>query len=103
MAQIYESAPDTYRLSIYVPEFDLVRDAVSRLIDPASLRWISWSHFEVDECGALNECLSARSRAWVDRDAVGCYRLQPNDGDRPQAHGTTASAITQRMKLLRYP
>jgi flavorubredoxin len=36
---------------------------VATLIDPASLRWISWSHFEVDECGALNEWLAAAPNA----------------------------------------
>ena len=83
-AHIDEIAPDLYRISLYVPAFDLqfnhflvrddepllfhtgmrgmfpaVREAVATLIDPASLRWISWSHFEVDECGALNEWLAA--------------------------------------------
>jgi hypothetical protein len=29
--------------------FPAVREAVASLIDPASLRWISWSHFEVDD------------------------------------------------------
>jgi flavorubredoxin len=43
--------------------FPEVRDAVARVIDPASLRWISWSHFEVDECGALNEWLAAAPNA----------------------------------------
>ena len=32
--------------------------AVATVIDPAQLRWIRWSHFEVDECGALNEWLA---------------------------------------------
>jgi flavorubredoxin len=82
-ARIDEVASDVYRISLYVPDFDLqfnhflvkddepllfhtgrrgmfpmVRDAVSTLIDPTDIRWISWSHFEVDECGALNEWLS---------------------------------------------
>jgi AcrR family transcriptional regulator len=39
--------------------FPEVRDAVARPIDPADLRWISRSHFEVDECGAPNEWLAA--------------------------------------------
>ena len=81
--RIDEVATDLFRISLYVPEFDLqfnhflvrdeesllfhtgfrnmfpaVRDAVARVIDPASLRWIGWSHFEVDECGALNEWLA---------------------------------------------
>jgi flavorubredoxin len=87
-ARIDEIAPDLYRICLYVPAFDLqfnhflvrddepllfhtgmrgmfpaVREAVATLIDPASLRWISWSHFEVDECGALNEWLAAAPNA----------------------------------------
>jgi flavorubredoxin len=83
VAHIAEIAPDLYRIALFIPELNmqfnhfLVRDeepllfhtgmrrtfpalyeAVSRLIDPATLRWISWSHFEVDECGALNEWLA---------------------------------------------
>ncbi len=87
-ARIDEVAPDLFRISVYAPAFDLqfnhflvrddapllfhtgmrgmfpiVRDAVARLIDPDSLRWISWSHFEVDECGALNEWLAEAPHA----------------------------------------
>ena len=87
-ARIDEIATDLYRICLYVPAFDLqfnhflvrddepllfhtgmrgmfpaVREAVATLIDPAELRWISWSHFEVDECGALNEWLAAAPRA----------------------------------------
>jgi flavorubredoxin len=43
--------------------FPAVREAVATLIDPADLRWISWSHFEVDECGALNEWLAIAPKA----------------------------------------
>ncbi len=35
--------------------FSNVRDAVATLIDPAKVRWIGFSHFEADECGALGE------------------------------------------------
>jgi flavorubredoxin len=87
-ARIDEVATDLYRISLYVPQFDLqfnhflirddepllfhtgmrgmfpeVREAVASLMDPATLRWISWSHFEVDECGALNEWLSIAPKA----------------------------------------
>jgi flavorubredoxin len=79
---VNEIATDVYRISLFVPEFNLqfnhflvkdeepllyhtgmrrmfpeIREAVARLINPADLRWISFSHFEVDECGALNEWL----------------------------------------------
>lgn len=87
-ARIDEVATDLYRISLYVPQFDLqfnhflirdeepllfhtgmrgmfpaVREAVAKVMDPAALRWISWSHFEVDECGALNEWLSVAPKA----------------------------------------
>ena len=88
MTRIDEVGPDLYRICIYVPQFDLqfnhflvrdeepllfhtgmrgmfpaVREALATLIDPAALRWISWSHFEVDECGALNEWLAVAPHA----------------------------------------
>ena len=37
--------------------FPLLREAVAKLIDPARLRHIAWSHFESDECGGLNDWL----------------------------------------------
>jgi flavorubredoxin len=88
MARVAEIAPDHYSISMYVPEFNLrfnhflikddepllfhtgmrhmfplVRDAVARIIDPSTLRWISFSHFEADECGALNDWLTIAPRA----------------------------------------
>jgi flavorubredoxin len=96
MARIDEIAPDLYRISVYLPHIDLqfnhflvnddqpllfhtgmrrmfpeVRDAVGRVIAPASLRWISWSHFEVDECGALNDWLAVAPHARPLCSAVG--------------------------------
>jgi flavorubredoxin len=80
MTQITEIAPDMYRICTFVPEanlqfnqflvrdaepllfhtgmkalFPVVREAVATLLDPATIRWISFSHFEADECGALAE------------------------------------------------
>ncbi len=82
MTRIDEIAPDVFRLSVYVPQIDMqfnhflvrddepllfhaglrsmfatLRDAVGTLIDPARLRYVAWSHFESDECGALNDWL----------------------------------------------
>jgi flavorubredoxin len=87
-AQIDEIATDLFRLSVYVPDFDmqfnhfLVRDeepllfhaglkgmfpalkeGLAKLIDPTKLRHIAWSHFESDECGALNEWLHLAPQA----------------------------------------
>jgi flavorubredoxin len=88
MTPIDEIAPDVFRLSVYVPGIDMqfnhflvrdeesllfhtglkgmfpaLREAVAKLIDPAKLRHISWSHFESDECGALNEWLQVAPQA----------------------------------------
>jgi len=50
-----EKLQELIRTSL-VENYDL-RDAVARVINPSTLRWISFSHFEADECGALNEWL----------------------------------------------
>jgi flavorubredoxin len=96
MAAIDEIAPDVFRISMYVDAFDLqfnhflvkdeepllyhagmrkmfpeLHDAVSSLIDPSTLRWISWSHFEVDECGGLNEWLGVAPSAQAACSVVG--------------------------------
>jgi flavorubredoxin len=43
--------------------FPTVREAVTRVLDPARLRWIGFSHFESDECGALNDWLAIAPEA----------------------------------------
>jgi len=35
--------------------FPTVNEGVAKLIDPSKIRWIGFSHFEADECGALKE------------------------------------------------
>jgi flavorubredoxin len=82
MTDINEIAPGVYRISTFVPEIDLafnqflfvddepllyhagmrrmfpaIRDAMAGVMDPARLRWVGMSHFEADECGAMNEWL----------------------------------------------
>jgi len=42
-----------------------IREAVSKLIKVLDLRHISFSHFESDECGALNEWLGVAPKADV--------------------------------------
>ncbi len=43
--------------------FAETRDAVARVIPLARLRFVSFSHFEADECGALNQFLAAAPAA----------------------------------------
>lgn len=52
--------------------FPLVSAAVARVMPIASLRWISFGHFEADECGAMNDWLSAAPKARVAFGELGC-------------------------------
>jgi len=43
--------------------FPLVREAIERVMPIDRLRYVTLSHFEADECGALNEFLAAAPRS----------------------------------------
>lgn len=43
--------------------FAAIRDAIETVIPVESLRYVSLSHYEADECGSLNEFLELASRA----------------------------------------
>lgn len=43
--------------------FPAVREAIAKVIPVEKLRWIGFSHFEPDECGALPELLAAAPHA----------------------------------------
>lgn len=43
--------------------FPLVREAIDHVLPSERLRYIAFSHFEADECGALNELLAAAPEA----------------------------------------
>lgn len=51
--------------------FPVLKEAVQKLIDPKELRWIGFSHFEVDECGALNDWLQIAPNAQAICSEVG--------------------------------
>src|SRR5215211_5666469 len=114
MTTISEIAPDLFRISTFSPEgglqfnqflvrgghprlchtgmqalFPAVREAVASLIDPATLRYIGFSHFEADECGSLNEWLQLAPNAEAVCSFVGAvvsindFAVRPA---RPLAH-----------------
>ena len=129
MTNIAEIAPDTYRISIYVPQinlqfnhflikddepllfhtglkgmFPLVHQAVATLINPAQLRWISFSHFESDECGALNNWLEAAPMAEPACSVVGALVSVNDFADKP-ARGLTQDEVlsTGKYRFRFYP
>lgn len=108
MAKVTEIAPDVFRISLFVPEINLqfnhflvrdeepllfhtgtrrmfpeVREAVGQVLDPTSLRWISFSHFEVDECGAINEWLEIAPSAQAACSEVGAIVNLGDFSNRP--------------------
>lgn len=92
MSEVHEIADGVFRISTFVPYpipgggitfnqflildeqpllfhtgqrgiFQETLEAIRKVMDPARLRYISWSHWEADESGALNEFLQAAPRA----------------------------------------
>jgi flavorubredoxin len=119
---IDEIAPDLFRLSVYVPALDMqfnhflvrdeepllfhtglrgmfpaLREAVATLIDPATLRHIAWSHFESDECGALNDWLQLAPQAQPVCTLVGKIVSVDDFSIRP-ARGMTAEDVLSTGK-----
>jgi flavorubredoxin len=54
------------------PLFSAISAAAARIIDLARLRWITFSHIESDECGALNEWLVLAPKATLAHGRIGC-------------------------------
>jgi flavorubredoxin len=113
MPDVSEIAPDIYRISVLYPEINLqfnhflvndeepllfhtglrrmfadVREGVRKVLEPSRLRWISWSHFESDECGALNDWLALAPYAQPACGAVGAL-VSVNDFSGREARALT--------------
>ena len=65
------------------PIFPLVSAAVGEVVDPAKLRWISFSHLEGDECGALNDWLALAPKATAAHGVLGCLLWLNDLAKRP--------------------
>jgi flavorubredoxin len=52
--------------------FPAISAAVAKVVPLKDLRWLSFSHVEADECGALGDWLPAAPAATVAHTAVGC-------------------------------
>ena len=100
-ATIDEIADGIYRLSTYAPQvappagltynvflvqgddpllfhtgkrrmFPAVAAALARILPLERLRWITFGHYEFDECGAMNEFLAAAPRAEIAHGQTAC-------------------------------
>jgi flavorubredoxin len=110
--RVDEIADRIYRLSTFVPEvappagitfnqflidadepmlfhcgqrflFPAVSAAAAKIIDLKRLKWITFSHVESDECGALNEWLSAAPDAIAAHGRIGCNIWLNDSAVRP--------------------
>lgn len=63
--------------------FPLVAEAVGKVIDVATLRWISFGHVEADESGSTNQWLQAAPGAEVVFNPLGCMVSVADMCDRP--------------------
>jgi flavorubredoxin len=87
--------------------FPLVKEAVGHVLgDVAKLRYVGFSHFESDECGALNEWLAIAPRAEAVCSAVGAMVSVNDFADRPpraMADGQELSLGKKKMRWLDAP
>ena len=86
--------------------FETVRQEVERVLDPRTLRYISFSHFEADECGALNHWLALAPQAETlcgkiaARTSISDFAIRP---PRLVADNDTIALGTHRLQMLETP
>ncbi len=132
MALVTEIAPNLFRVTTFVQPINLqfsqflirddepllfhtgpralfqdVKEAVGRLIDPTTIRWIGFSHFEADECGSLPDWQRLAPHATALCSLVGkvvsvddCLALRPA---RPLSDGETVTTGARRFRFLCTP
>jgi flavorubredoxin len=131
MADVREIADGIYRISTFVPEvpltftqflikdeqpllyhtgsramFPQTLEAVKKVIDPAQLRYISWSHLEADECGAANDFLAAAPNAEPVQGQVGVMISVGDFLDKPVralADGEVLDLGKRKLRFLMTP
>jgi flavorubredoxin len=130
-SNVTEVAPNVYRLSAFHPGygiqfnqflvadeepflmhtgfrkmFPVTREAVATVVDPSTVRWFGFSHFESDECGALNEWLAIAPRAEPVCSFVGANVMVNDFADRSArvlADGEVLTIGARRLRFLSTP
>lgn len=128
--RINEIADRVYRLSTFIPQvpptglafnqflilgdepllfhtgmrglFPLVRDAVAKLMPPEKLRWISFGHYEADECGSMNEWMAIAPDAQVAHGMTGVMVSLNDQASRAPRVLTHSEVIDLGAKRARY-
>ena len=82
--------------------FPLVREAVGRLIPVARLRYVGFSHFEADECGALNEWLAVAPQAEPVSSRIAAMVSTNDVADRPGRALADGEVLTLGRHAVRW-
>jgi flavorubredoxin len=82
--------------------FPSARTALARLIPPERLRWITFGHYEADECGAMNDWLAVAPRAEVAHGQTGCLVSLNDMANRAPRILADGEAIDLGGKRVRY-
>jgi len=88
------------------PLFASISAAAARVIDISRLRWITFSHVESDECGALNEWFSVAPKATPAHGRVGCNIWLNDMSERPPralANGEVLDLGGKKVRRLDTP
>jgi flavorubredoxin len=127
MGRVSEIAPDIYRVAVYVPELNLefnhflvkddepllfhagfrymfkeVHKSIASVINPSRIRWVGFSHFESDECGALNNWLAIAPNAEPVCGLVGAMVSVNDFSDRPARAMTEADVLPTGKYCFRF-
>ena len=76
--------------------------AVARLLPVERLRWITFGHFEADECGSMNDWLAAAPQAQVAHGAIACDISLGDVADRPPRVLADGEVLDLGGKRVRY-
>jgi flavorubredoxin len=129
--KVTEIAPHVYRLSTYLSEyrmavnqflinddepflmhagfksmFSSTKGGVASILNNKQLRWVGFSHFESDECGALNQWLESYPEARAVCSTVGAmvnlgdFAIRPARG---MAEGEVLETGRSRIRFLSTP
>jgi flavorubredoxin len=134
-AALDEIAEDIYRVSVHVPDigppagftfnqflvdgdepllfhtgpkamFPLVVEAVAKVRRPEELRWISFGHYESDECGAMNLWLEVAPHSQVAANEWACMLSLADQAARPprvMSDGDVLDLGGRRLRLITTP
>jgi hypothetical protein len=76
--------------------------AVGRLLPVERLRWVTFGHFEADECGSMNDWLAVAPQAQVAYGAIACDLSIVDVADRPPRVLADGEVLDLGGKRIRY-